>query len=276
MFRPLVLSLVGVLSLPAVAATGQDSPTGASAQAPAVESDPGQDSQPPASPESRPAPGTVIASESGWVEFLPDAPPAGTTLHLPEGWIRVDSVPEGEEPGGGSFGVISAEVLAGLAPEQAVSSRRRSATSRAQDIRPPTEEGGAGSGTDDSAGMGHDQSNDWEAAEPYGQAAADQGPGPCYAEQEAYAKELFRIAGIEEIDHPLALLQALGETPGLSPWVRFNLFGSPLLGPTVSWIDPVRPLAWDDALRWAAEDLTACTRRQLGFDDRLVDPDLTR
>lgn len=238
--------------------------------------------------DDRPSAGTILASESGWVEFLPDAPPAGTTLHLKEGWIRVESVPEGEEPGGGSFGVISAEVLA------------RNTGGAPADVRP---QAGGPRGVGEDGEVHREASRQGPAREARGQVAAptwadepssDMGPGgepggwgtsdvypagpavgPCYEEQEAYTKELFRIAGIDSFDHSLALLQILGETPGLSPWVRFNLFGAPFLGPTngVSWIDPVRPIAWDEGLRWAAKDLTACVRRELGFDDRLVDPD---
>lgn len=263
-------------------------------------------------PEEPPTAGTILASESGWVEFLPDAPPAGTTLKLPEGWIRVESVPEDEEPGGGSFGVISAEVLAGAAPvlaqEQVPDGDQRQGRSGAivdQRLGRPDagavdqRQGRSGAAAVDqrrersAAGVG-DEQRPWAQpgqdftrpetsdVDPYGSdwgleegQPGEPSVGPCYAEQEAYTRELFRMAGIDSFDHPLALLQILGETPGLSPWVRFNIFGAPFLGPTngVSWIDPVRPIAWDEGLRWAAKDLTACVRRELGFDDRLVDPD---
>lgn len=226
--------------------------------------------------EEGPSAGTILASESGWVEFLPDAPPAGTTLTLPEGWIRVESVPDDEEPGGGSFGVISAEVLAGAAPivaqQMPPEGQRSQRGPMPRQGEPPTYE------PRPEEPQGYEAPADvptWDDSMGY---ATGPAVGPCYEEQEAYTKELFRMAGIDSFDHPLALLQILGETPGLSPWVRFNIFGAPFLGPTngVSWIDPVRPIAWDEGLRWAAKDLTACVRRELGFDDRLVDPDLAR
>ena len=88
---------------------------------------------------------------------------------------------------------------------------------------------------------------------------------PCFNEREAYAQNLFRIAGIWYFDRPLELIEGIEETPGLSwsPWVRFNLFGLPTGGPLVSavGVDPVRPVGWDEGLRWAAEDLIDCVRQ---------------
>lgn len=194
-----------------------------------------------------------IESEEMAFEILPPAPPAGTTLHLPEGWIRVEEAPEDEGDGSGSFGVVRTRRLP---PPPAPEEREERAPPP-----PPAEPW-------------------WDVHPPDGELhdVAAGNLGPCYGERERYVEELLRIAGIDDVEHPLALLEGLGMTPGLSPWVRFNLFGLPGGGPWngVSWIDPVRPLAWDDGLRYAARDLERCMRRSLGFDDRLVDPDLLR
>ncbi|WP_373045826.1 hypothetical protein [Vulgatibacter sp.] len=209
----------------------------------------------------------VISGEWGYVEILPEAPPAGTTIQLREGWIRVESAPDDEEPGSGSFGVVTSEAM-GLTPTQAPGVR----TEPQPGLR---------------AGPGYPQYEEprrdyrrrrQQQAPTEGGGAPD--PGACYEERESYVKELFRIAGIEDVEHPLALIEGLNNTPGLSPWVRFNLFGLPYGGPGpwtgVTWIEPLRPLAWDDGVQYAARELSECMRLQLGFDDRLVDPDIER
>ena len=214
----------------------------------------------------------VISGEWGYVEILPEAPPPGATIEMREGWIRVESAPDDEEPGSGSFGVIHSEVLA----------QRRD--DRLRTVPQPGLRAGPGYERDeprervqaDEPAL-RDEPQDRRALREE-LVAREAGLGPCYVEREKYVKELFRIAGIDtEVEHPLALLEALGSTPGLSPWVRFNMFGMPGGGPWgATWIDPVRPLAWDDGLQWAGRDLERCMRREMGFDDRLVDPDLER
>jgi len=215
----------------------------------------------------------VISGEWGYVEILPEAPPPGTTIELREGWIRVESAPDDEEPGSGSFGVIHSEALAQRPDDRVrtVPQPGLRAGPGYREAEPPRHREPAG------PPALRDEPQDRRALRDE-LVARDAGLGPCYVEREKYVKELFRIAGIEgEVDHPLALLAALGDTPGLSPWVRFNLFGLPGGGPWgASWIDPVRPLAWDDGLQWVARDLERCMRRELGFDDRLIDPDLER
>jgi len=235
---------------------------GAAAPARAEEPDRGRTTQ-PASDDARGERAGVITSEHGWIEILPEAPPPGTTIRLPEGWIRVESAPPDETPGSGSFGVIASEALAQRPPPG---------------IRTEPQPGlRAGPSYRERAAPPRAAPEDAPAAR---NRAAAEALGPCYEEREAYVRELFRIAGLERVDRPLALLEGLAATPGLSPWVRFNLFGIPSgglpSGPGVTWIDPVRPLAWDDGLRWVAKDLEACMRRRLGFDDRLVDPDRER
>jgi hypothetical protein len=208
----------------------------------------------------------VIAGEWGYVEILPEAPPPGKTLQLREGWIRVESAPEDEEPGSGSFGVISSEALTQVQdrprvrtePQPGLRAAPARPGQRPQPGYPPAP-----------------QSREGARA----QAEAPAELGPCYEEREEYAKRLLEIAGIEDVEHPLALLEGLNGTPGLSPWVRFNLFGLPTGGPwggVIAGVEPVRPLAWDDDLQYVARQLSACMRNYLGFDDRLVDPDLER
>lgn len=233
--------------------------------------------------------GGIIETEDGYVEVLPEAPPAGTTVRLKEGWIRVESVPDDEEPGSGSFGVISSGPL--LAQAETPAQRRPPPP---YPTPPPDGQVAPGYAQPQPAPQPapppgvqpapYAQAGEPAYEQPYEQRPGTRTPRPgenpnvdvCYEEQEQYAKELFRIAGIEDVEHPLALLQGVGATPGLSPWVRFNIFGAPYLGPYgVSWIDPIRPLAWDDRLQWAAQELTGCVRRNLGFDDRLYDPDTT-
>lgn len=214
----------------------------------------------------------VIAGEWGYVEILPEAPPAGTTIQLREGWIKVESVPEDEEPGSGSFGVITTEALAQAPrvrtePQPGLRAAPVRPGERPQPGYPPSRE------------PREAQPPRARAQEQRAQAAAPSELGPCYEQREAYAKRLLEIAGIEDVEHPLALLEALNGTPGLSPWVRFNLFGLPTGGPwggAVAGVEPLRPLAWDDDLQYVARELSACMRNYLGFDDRLVDPDLER
>lgn len=87
---------------------------------------------------------------------------------------------------------------------------------------------------------------------------------PCKQEQAKYLQELFRIAGIWYFPEALDLVEALGANPGIetqSPWLRFNLFGLTGAGAwagSVVGVDPIRPLGWDEGLRWAAKDLVAC------------------
>lgn len=313
MCRPLALALLGALTLPIVAGADPhvpgpdvpktDGPASSQAGRPPAETDSVAGSQEKArqagpasaadgkgesaSRADAPRAGTILAGESGWVEFLPEAPPAGTTIRLKEGWIRVESVPDDEEPGGGSFGVISSEVFTSAAPSPEPAREQRQVVQ--QPVRSPQERPLR---ANESPTPLYEQEDEVPPPSPKDQRAyaaptplqhTPEGAlatGACHEEQEAYVRELFRMAGIWDFDHPVALLMALGETPGLSPWIRWNLFGAPFLGPTsgvgVSWTDPVRPIAWDDELRWAAKDLTACVRRQLGFDDRLVDPDTGR
>lgn len=85
----------------------------------------------------------------------------------------------------------------------------------------------------------------------------------CREEENRYLRELFRIAGIWYFPDALDLVEALDRVPGvaLSPWLRFSLFG--WASPGTQWtgpagVDPIRPLAWDEGLRWAAEDLVRC------------------
>ena len=225
----------------------------------------------------------VIAGEWGYVEILPEAPPPGTTIQLREGWIRVESAPDDEEPGSGSFGVISADALALAQQPEAQPPGIRTEPQpglRAAPGRPEEPQQPGYPPSRPMPGPRADRSP-YPQLQPHerDEGAVPPGLGPCYEEREEYARQVLRMAGIEDVEHPLALFEALGITPGLSPWVRFNLFGLPFGGPwagSVAGVDPVRPLAWDDDLQYAARELTACMRTYLGFDDRLVDPDVER
>jgi len=179
-----------------------------------------------------PVSGTITSREAA-TEILPEPPAPGETIQTPEGWWRIESGEE--EPGAtGSLTVmrVAAPVPAPVAPEAAPP----------PPAPPPPGE---------------------VAAAPYPGSAVEQ--ERCFDEKEAYASELFRIAGIWYFDRPLELIEGLQETPGLSlsPWVRFNVFGLSTGGPLVSavGVDPVRPVGWDEGLRWAAEDLIDCIRQ---------------
>lgn len=182
----------------------------------------------------------IINSREAATEILPEPPSPGETIRTPEGWWRIES---GEvEPGAtGSLTVmrVAASVPAPATPvaPQAVPPPPVPA--------PPAE----------------------VAAAPYPGSSVEQ--ERCFDEKEAYASALFRIAGIWYFDRPLELIEGLAETPGLSlsPWVRFNVFGLSTGGPLVSavGVDPVRPVGWDEGLRWAAEDLIDCVRQ--GWSD---------
>lgn len=181
----------------------------------------------------------VISSEGARTEILPEPPPVGARVEIPGGWYRVESG-ETEEGATGSLSVVATPPPAAPAPQQQATPQ------------PPA--------------MPQEQATAQHAPPP----AAPQRPTsslerPCFAEKNRYAKELFRIAGIWSFEHPLALIEALEDTPGLSlsPWVRFNLFGLGAGGPLVSpvGVDPIRPLGWDEGLRWAADDLVRCATR---------------
>ncbi|HWV38960.1 MAG TPA: hypothetical protein VN033_10850 [Vulgatibacter sp.] len=185
------------------------------------------------SPAEEPVSGSITSREAA-TEILPEPPPVGRTIRTPHGWWRIES---GEaEPG--ATGSFTAMRVPAPAPPAAPEAR---APAEAPPPAPAPEAPPA----------------------PYpGSAAEGQ---RCFDEKEAYSRELFRIAGIWHFDRPLELVEGLEATPGLSlsPWVRFNVFGLATGGPLVSavGVDPVRPVGWDEGLRWAAEDLIDCIRR---------------
>lgn len=195
-------------------------------------------------PSEEPVSGSITMRDVA-IEILPEPPPPGETIQVPEGWWRIES---GEaEPGAtGSYSVVKAMPPAPPAsaaapapappPAAAAPAAPTPAPAAAQPAPPPS-------------------------AEFVGSVVEQE---RCFREKEAYAHELFRIAGIWYFDRPLELIEGLQETPGiaLSPWVRFNLFGLAAGGPLVSavGVDPVRPVGWDEGLRWAAEDLIDCIR----------------
>ncbi len=176
-----------------------------------------------------------IQSHGATTEILGEPPAVGVTIQLPNGWYRIESGPEPDESAGtGSFSVVKTEAIAAAPPTTTPPPPPALAP-------PPTIEP--------------------LPVQPVPVAAAET---RCYAEKERYVSELFRIAGIWYFEHPLDLLEALEETPGLSlsPWVRFNLFGLAAGGPLFDGVgvQPVRPVGWDNDLRWVAEDLIACIR----------------
>lgn len=177
------------------------------------------------------APQGTEGGESGEEAYEPL--PVGETIRVESGWIRVE--PEDAE-GGGTYSVVAA-----LREDEAPTSRERV----------------------DSEGKPGRASEGGETPR-----SGERGEGiRCKGEKEAYLRQLFRIAGIQEIDvpYPLELLQALEQTPGvlvLAPTIR-SVGGALVLGGgsgSVAGVDPIRALAWDDALRMAANELVRCHR----------------
>lgn len=199
---------------------------------------PGEGSAPPPSGEE--VSGSITMRDAT-IEILPEPPPPGETIRVPSGWWRIESGEE-EEPGAtGSFSVVRSTPPAPAPPAAAPAPAPQPPAAAAPPYpapAPPPSTAVVGS-------------------------AAEQ--ERCFNEKEAYASALFRIAGIWYFDRPLELIEGLQESPGLalSPWVRFNLFGLAAGGPMVSavGVDPVRPVGWDEGLRWAAEDLIDCIRQ---------------
>jgi hypothetical protein len=176
----------------------------------------------------------VQQTAPGGQETVPSGPQPGETVMLNEGWYRVE--PRGI-PQEGFVGALEVGPAA-LPPPQV----RQEAP-----LRQPAEE---------SSQPGWESQRGWEAQAPR-----------CRQEQARYLQELFRIAGIWYYPEALDLVEALGAIPGVetgTPWLRFNFFGLASAG---AWtgsavgVDPIRPLGWDEGLRWAAKDLVACWTR---------------
>ncbi|AKU90109.1 hypothetical protein [Vulgatibacter incomptus] len=207
---------------------------------------------PPGEDQGQDVSGT-ISSREATTEILPAPPPVGETIQIPGGWYRIESGPE--EPGAtGSLTVMKVPFPKPVAP---------AAPARAPAAPPAPAQPAA-------------PSEAYPYSQPYAEAYPPASAYPpaleeqrCWMEKEAYARELFRIAGIWYYERPLELIQGVEETPGLalSPWIRFNLFGLATGGPLVSavGVDPIRPVGWDEGLRWAADDLIQCIR--WGYSD---------
>lgn len=164
-----------------------------------------------------------------------DGPPPGETVHLREGWYRVE--PPGT-PQEGFVGTLE------TGPQPRRPTPREAAPAKPRERLAP--------------GARLEELPE-ERPPPRRARALD-----CEREQARYMEELFRIAGIWHFPEALVLVQTLDATPGLmtqTPWLRFDLFGLASAG---SWVgspvgvDPIRPLGWDEGLRWAARDLVAC------------------
>lgn len=153
---------------------------------------------------------------------LAHAQEVGETVRRPEGWFRIEPPGTPEE---GFIGALEVEGP-GLAPaeEAPAAPAAPEVTPRAMGLRAPARY-------------------------------------PCHQERARYWEELFRMAGIWDAPWALDLLEALDLPPNsLSPWVRFNLFGQVTGGAHLVGVDPLRPLAWDQELRYVARQLAACHR----------------
>lgn len=150
-----------------------------------------------------------------------EGPAPGETIHIDEGWYRIE--PEGT-PEEGFVGTLEVEE---------------------EEERPPERE--------------------TEASPPRSSHPKYELPETsCREERARYLQELFRMAGIWDAPWALDFVEALeARESSLSPWLRFNLFGQVEGGSAFALppgIDPFRPLAWDQELRYAAEALASCER----------------
>ena len=83
----------------------------------------------------------------------------------------------------------------------------------------------------------------------------------CRSELNAYLRELLAMAGIEDVDDPLALVAALDASGAFGGAPAGGQYRSVRSG-GVPWpVDPVQPLAWSSELRSRARDVAACVRR---------------
>jgi hypothetical protein len=159
-----------------------------------------------------------VETEEGRIELLRPRPISGE-VRTPEGYLRIEGPPEEEAGRPGSFAILRAPALA-------LTSRATDAAAEDEAEEPP---------------------------EPGPRLAATD---PCAAEREAYVRELMRASGIEDIDRPLLLLDAL-VGPGTARTVGYGLLPWPWGG----WLPDapsIRPLAWDSTLRLRARELTRC------------------
>lgn len=156
------------------------------------------------------------------LQIEPGGPPPGQTVYINEGWYRVE--PEGT-PEEGFVGTLEVG--------------RLETGTTGETTEPPTP----------------------EKQRPGPQLELRE-PSACRDARARYTEELFRMAGIWDAPWALDLVEALGSSgPGLSPWIRFNLFGQVTGGTLLAFppgVDPFRPLAWDQEIRHAAKELAFC------------------
>lgn len=204
---------------------------------------------PPASPPAEEPGGPVggeIRTDGATSEILPEPPPVGQTVTTPEGWYRVEAAPARDTEATGSLSVVPAAVFAPPAPPAAPAPA--GARAGAAPAAPPATAAAP-------------------AEAPAVEVSFETAPveDPCRDEKDRYLARLLDYLEIRDVEHPLSLLEGIGELPagtGLGPFVRLSLFGIPGGGPVT--VDPVRPLAWDLELRSIARDLAACVETNRG------------
>lgn len=168
--------------------------------------------------------GGEIRAGGATVIVAGEPPSPGRTVEVPEGWYRVESAPEDEGEPTGSLTIVDRRDLARAAP--------------ARPAPPPPE--------------------------PVPTREVDPFERTCGELREAYLKALLRMAGITQVDRPVAFLEnLLGGTAGepLSSWLRLNMFGLPYGGPwtaSVAGVPLLQPLAWDFELQRLADELETC------------------
>lgn len=188
----------------------------------------------PEAPDDDEAEGPIggeIQSEGIRTEILPEPPPVGQRIDLPEGWYSIESAPARDTRGTGSLSIVSRPLFA------------------AQEPAPPGPRGATAPGPAPVT----------EEAAPSAGIVIERGRDPCREQKDRYVTRLLESLAITDIDHPLSLLEGIEELPagvgtGSSP--RLWSLGLPAAGP--GSIDPLRPLAWDLELRSIARDLATC------------------